>query len=87
MASHERITSQILHKNLNRLQHNFLKITQLLLHQLTSDPPGAPGTPECVGTTEDSITLSWEPPTRDGGRPVTGYVVEKKEKGGRKWTK
>ncbi len=52
-----------------------------------SDPPGTPGTPECAGTTEDSITLTWEPPSKDGGRPVTGYIVEKKEKGTKRWVK
>ena len=52
-----------------------------------SDPPGTPGTPECTGTTEDSITLSWDPPTKDGGKPIKGYVLEKREKGSKKWTK
>jgi len=51
------------------------------------DPPGKPGEPECTGTTEDSIALSWEPPTKDGGKPITGYVLEKREKGSKKWTR
>jgi len=51
------------------------------------DPPGKPGDPECVGTTEDSITLSWDPPTRDGGKPIKGYILEKKEKDGKRWVR
>jgi len=54
---------------------------------LLADPPGKPGEPECEGTTEDSITLSWEPPTKDGGKPIKGYIVEKREKGSKRWTK
>ena len=53
----------------------------------SSDKPDAPGVPECKATTEDTVTLTWEPPLHDGGRPVTGYVVEKKMKGDRRWTK
>ena len=52
-----------------------------------ADKPGKPGEPECEGTTEDSITLSWEPPLKDGGKPIKGYVVEKREKGSKRWTK
>jgi len=51
------------------------------------DPPGKPGEPECEGTTEDSITLAWEPPLKDGGKPIKGYIVEKREKGAKRWTK
>ncbi len=49
------------------------------------DPPGVPGTPECTGHTENSISLKWERPVSDGGSPITGYVVEKKEEGSDKW--
>ena len=51
------------------------------------DPPGKPGTPECDGTTTDSISLKWAKPTKDGGKPIKGYVVEKREKGTNRWTK
>ncbi|RUS77262.1 hypothetical protein EGW08_014976, partial [Elysia chlorotica] len=50
-------------------------------------PYGEWGAPKCVATTEDSITLSWNPPKKDGGSPITGYVIEKKEKGDSRWTK
>ncbi|KAK2158172.1 hypothetical protein LSH36_175g03003 [Paralvinella palmiformis] len=51
------------------------------------DPPGKPGVPECDGTTEDSITLKWDRPLKDGGKPIKGYLVEKREKGAKRWTK
>ena len=52
-----------------------------------TDKPGKPGEPECEGTTEDSIALTWEPPTKTGGKPIKGYIVEKREKGAKRWTK
>ncbi|PSN48991.1 hypothetical protein C0J52_03867 [Blattella germanica] len=51
------------------------------------DPPGPPGAPRGVETTEDSITIAWTKPRHDGGSPVTGYVIEKKMIGEDKWTK
>ena len=53
----------------------------------TLDPPGAPSTPKIQGVTEDSVTLEWNPPKKDGGSPLFGYIVEKREKGDTKWTK
>lgn len=31
--------------------------------------------------------MSWKAPVIDGGSPITGYIIEKKEKNGAKWTK
>jgi len=47
--------------------------------------PDAPGTPVCVDHTSDSITLQWTRPQNDGGNPIRGYVIEKKEKGTDRW--
>ena len=49
------------------------------------DPPGVPGVPECVAHTESTIALSWSKPKSDGGAPISGYVVEKREKGSDRW--
>ncbi|XP_041366543.1 twitchin-like isoform X3 [Gigantopelta aegis] len=64
-----------------------LETDEAILSKLPFDAPGSPGSPKCMATTEDSITLSWTPPKRDGGSPITGYLIEKKEKGDKKWTK
>lgn len=51
------------------------------------DPPGAPGAPRGVETTEDSITITWSKPRHDGGSPIIGYVVEKRLLSEDKWVK
>ncbi|ODM93780.1 Twitchin [Orchesella cincta] len=51
------------------------------------DPPGPPGAPRAIETTEDSITLTWTKPRNDGGSPIRGYVIEKRMKGEDVWTK
>ncbi|KRF85408.1 twitchin isoform X27 [Drosophila virilis] len=51
------------------------------------DEPGKPGTPEPVDWDKDRVDLVWRPPLNDGGSPITGYVVEKREKGTDKWIK
>lgn len=39
---------------------------------------------EATDWDKDHVDLKWEPPKNDGGAPVTGYLVEKKDKSG-KW--
>jgi predicted phage tail protein len=51
------------------------------------DEPGAPGTPEATDWDRHFVELKWTPPTTDGGSPVTGYIIEKREKGNTRWTK
>lgn len=48
------------------------------------DPPGQPGPPSCADITENAVTLSWEAPESDGGSPISGYIVERRELTG-KW--
>ena len=45
------------------------------------DPPGPPGTPNVDAFSPSSATISWTPPTETGGRPITGYFIEKRELG------
>ena len=44
-----------------------------------SDKPGSPEDLRVTGTTENSVSLSWEPPRENGGSEVTGYVLEKRD--------
>ncbi|KAJ8352204.1 hypothetical protein SKAU_G00236800 [Synaphobranchus kaupii] len=39
-------------------------------------PPGMPSCPEVKGKTSNSITLAWNPPEKDGGSPIAGYIIE-----------
>jgi len=48
--------------------------------------PGAPTSIRLVGISEDSVTIEWTPVTSDGGRPVTRYVIEKREARSQFWT-
>lgn len=40
------------------------------------DEPNAPGKPEIIDYDNKSVTLKWEPPKSDGGRPITHYIIE-----------
>lgn len=44
------------------------------------DAAGKPGKPELEDWDVDRVDLKWTPPKSDGGAPITGYVIEKKEK-------
>lgn len=59
---------------------------------LTSDciisaRPSAPKELKFDDITRDSVHLTWEPPDDDGGSPLTGYLVEKREVNRKTWTK
>ncbi|EYC13263.1 hypothetical protein Y032_0044g1070 [Ancylostoma ceylanicum] len=48
------------------------------------DIPGTPEGPLSVkDITKDGCSLRWNPPEDDGGSPITNYIVEKQEDGGR----
>ena len=49
--------------------------------------PRQPSTPIVTSVTRESVTICWDEPTHDGGSPVTGYYVEKKEKNSILWQK
>lgn len=50
-----------------------------------SDPPGQPGTPEIVDWDVDRVDLKWAAPKFNGGAPISGYIIEKKERFGGNW--
>ena len=50
-----------------------------------SDVPSKPGTPEIVDWDEKRVDLKWERPKTDNGAPITGYIIEKKERFGSSW--
>uniref|UniRef100_A0A4W4EDF1 Titin n=1 Tax=Electrophorus electricus TaxID=8005 RepID=A0A4W4EDF1_ELEEL len=57
---------------------------------LIKDPfmlPDAPKGIEVSNVKKDSMVLSWEAPTSNGGTPITGYIIEKHDKEGVRWTR
>ncbi|KAM6937763.1 titin-like [Xenentodon cancila] len=49
--------------------------------------PGPPSTPTAGAVTDDSVLLTWERPESDGGSEIDGYILEKRDKDGVRWTK
>lgn len=69
---------------------DFLMIFSICAHRLTNvnfflDEPSQPGKPLVLDWDQNHVELEWTPPKSDGGRPLTGYVVQKKEKGSPYW--
>jgi len=48
--------------------------------------PTAPGQPKVDDSDRSFIKIVWAPPTDDGGAPITGYIVERKDKKTGKWS-
>lgn len=55
--------------------------------KLSFKVPDSPSRPEVLDVTPTSAVVSWMPPEFDGGSPVTGYTVEKREIGKDRWVK
>lgn len=66
----------------------FLTILGLIYYILYfAGKPGRPSEPiKAKALTKDSLELSWQPPEHDGGSPITGYIIEKRDKAFSRWT-
>lgn len=51
------------------------------------DEPGPPGKPEVLDRDRTFIEIKWAEPLKDGGAPITGYDIERKEPKTNRWTK
>lgn len=49
--------------------------------------PGPPQNPKITGCTRTSMLVTWEPPKDNGGSTITGYWLEKREKGAVYWNR
>lgn len=49
--------------------------------------PGQCEKPTLSSVTMDSMTLNWEEPEVDGGSPITGYWLERKETTSKRWNR
>ncbi len=52
-----------------------------------SDVPGAPGKPTVSDIDATQMTVSWTPPQSDGGTPIIGYFVERKQDTSSRWVR
>lgn len=53
--------------------------SSLLIYSFFLDAPGAPGKPDCKSRDRDHIEIQWTPPRNDGGNPIQGYIIERRE--------
>ena len=53
--------------------------------RLPFDPPGPPKHVKVSDVTSESCVITWQPPEFDGGKPISGYYVEKMS--GSRWIK
>lgn len=51
------------------------------------DVPGKPGKPELVDSDKDHITIKWAKPISNGGSPIVGYEVERRDLATGRWIK
>uniref|UniRef100_H2YFC9 non-specific serine/threonine protein kinase n=1 Tax=Ciona savignyi TaxID=51511 RepID=H2YFC9_CIOSA len=49
--------------------------------------PGTPSAPQVVSVTNDSVVITWQEPTNDGGSAILGYHIERKDRNSIMWTK
>ncbi len=49
------------------------------------DPPSKPDPPKPLDWSNEFCDLKWTPPKSDGGSPITGYIIELRDKDKRAW--
>ena len=62
-------------------------LSQMVIAKHQFRPPGPPGIPFVYNITNDGMTIQWEEPIYDGGTPIQGFHVEKREKNSIMWQK
>uniref|UniRef100_A0A665TAV4 Titin n=1 Tax=Echeneis naucrates TaxID=173247 RepID=A0A665TAV4_ECHNA len=71
----------------NRYGKSSAIISSAVVAQYPFSEPSAPGTPIISAATKDNMTVEWKPPTNNGGSPILGYHLERKEKNSLLWTR
>uniref|UniRef100_A0A1I8G362 Ig-like domain-containing protein n=1 Tax=Macrostomum lignano TaxID=282301 RepID=A0A1I8G362_9PLAT len=51
------------------------------------EEPDAPSPPEILDHNKTFVKIAYKPPRSDGGAPILGYIIERKEIKGTRWTK
>lgn len=75
--------------NLNEINVGLVNLYSVFISYnfLFVDVPGAPRNLQPTEVNKSSVTLTWEVPEQDGGSPVTGYIVERRQTTATRWTK
>ena len=55
------------------------RLSDPVLAENPYQPPSEPGEPAIVDFDDKSVTLRWGKPANDGGRPISHYVIQKKD--------
>lgn len=58
-----------------------------ILTFFTADVPGKPGKPELVDSDKDHIKIKWAAPISNGGSPIVGYDIERRDITTGRWVK
>ncbi|CAH1802732.1 unnamed protein product [Owenia fusiformis] len=64
-----------------------IELSQGIVAKSPHGLPSAPSTPKISEIFKDSCVVSWQPPSTDGGTPVTGYVIERRTSANMRWVK
>ena len=62
-----------------------LETEESVLAKNPFDEPDAPDAPEVLDHDRDFVLIRLKPPQRDGGAPIKGYIVERKETKSNRW--
>uniref|UniRef100_A0A671TUQ9 Titin n=1 Tax=Sparus aurata TaxID=8175 RepID=A0A671TUQ9_SPAAU len=71
----------------NRYGKSSAILSDAVIAQYPFSEPAAPGTPIISAATKDNMVVEWKAPTNNGGSPILGYHLERKEKNSLLWTK
>ncbi|KAM7002729.1 immunoglobulin-like and fibronectin type III domain-containing protein 1 [Tautogolabrus adspersus] len=71
----------------NRYGKSTAITSPFVIAQYPFSVPTAPGIPFASTVTKYNMVVEWEPPAKDGGSPIIGYHLERKEKNSILWTK
>lgn len=66
-------------------ESDYLDTDKSTLAKNPYEAPGQPGLPTIEDYDKNFVDLKWEPPIRDGGAPIEGYIIEKKDKYSPDW--
>ena len=66
---------------------SFAQTEDSIRAKLPFGTPGAPQHVEMDNLTKKTVTLAWDKPEFDGGSPITGYYIERRQAYSNRWVK